>query len=85
MRKQELVHLHGLFAQVRRHCEQVDGRSIDCSTYECLDTVESSIHRGKDEHRIALFALAGAISEELQTPDERKAVSATTRGGTHVE
>jgi len=65
MRKQELVHLHGLLAEVRRYCEREDGRSIDRSEYESLGTDETSIHRGKDQHRLAVSSLAEAITEAL--------------------
>ncbi|ACV10647.1 conserved hypothetical protein [Halorhabdus utahensis DSM 12940] len=70
MRKQELVHLHGLLAEVRRYCEQEDSRSLDLSKYESLGTDEAAIHRGKEQHRSAVFALAEALtegSEEKQT------------------
>ncbi|WEL21169.1 UPF0058 family protein [Halorhabdus sp. BNX81] len=75
MRKQELVHLHGLLAEVRRYCEQDGHRQIDLSKYESLDTDEASIHQGRDQHRSAVFALAEALTEEFE--DTQTVVMAT--------
>jgi hypothetical protein len=62
MRKQELIHLHGLLLEVQKNCTQ----EADLSEYESLGIGASSIYRHKDEHRAAVFALIEAISGDLQ-------------------
>ncbi len=62
MRKQELIHLHGLLLEVQEHCTQ----EADFSEYESLGIEASSIYRHKDEHREAVLALIGAITDDLQ-------------------
>lgn len=61
MRKQALVHLHGLLAEVRTHCTQ----EADFSEYESLAVGPSSVHGNKDEHLEAVFALTTAITDDL--------------------
>lgn len=74
MRKQELIHLHGLVTEVKKYCTQ----EADLSEYESLGTGASSIYRGKDEHREAIFVLLEAITDELS--HERTAVAPATTG-----
>ena len=76
MQKQQLVHVHGLLAAVRRHCVDA-GLDIDCSRYDSLGTDESSLHRDKDAHRMAVFALAEAITTALD--EEQAAVPAVRK------
>lgn len=68
MRKQELIHLHALLAEVEEHCTQ----GADFSEYESLGIGASSIYRRKDDHQEAVFALIEAITDDL--PHERTAV-----------
>ena len=66
MRKDEAVHLHALFRQVRGHLE---GRGwVDPEAFEGYDELGVSplqVHRSKDEHREAMQVLADALSDEL--------------------
>lgn len=67
MRKQELIHLHGLLLEVQKHCTP----EADLSVYESLGIGPTSIYRHKNEHRKAVFALMEAIMDDLyheQTP-----------------
>lgn len=73
MRKQELIHLHGLLMEVARYYKQGDSFSIDLSEYESLETDPSSIHRNKAEHQAAVFALIEAITDDLH--DKQTAVA----------
>lgn len=76
MKKQELIHLHGLLAEVVDWCETTDGISVDVETYEQLDTRPASIHRSKTDHRDAVFTLTQAMAGELQA-EEATTISAS--------
>jgi hypothetical protein len=75
MKKQELIHLHGLLAQVRDHYEQTEESPVDHETYTELGVRPTSIHRSKTEHKEAVFALARGITGEMTV--EEQPVSAT--------
>lgn len=72
MKKQELIHLHGLLAEVSNHFEQRLDEPIDGTEYEEQDVRPTSIHKSKTEHKDAVFAIAagitGAIDEEVTEP-----------------
>lgn len=74
MKKQELVHLHGLLTEVLRYCTQEEeDRAIDLSEYGSLDITPTTIYCSKDEHQRAVFVLSDAITEELD--DEQTAAA----------
>lgn len=70
MKKQELIHLHGLLAQVRNHYEQIEGDEVDHETYTELGVRPTSIHRSKTEHKRAVFALARGITSEMTAEEQ---------------
>jgi hypothetical protein len=61
MKKEELVHLHMLLAQLKKFCEQHD---LDCdfSKYQELDISPFQVHRSKDEHKQAIFVLGTELA-----------------------
>lgn len=65
MKKQELVHLHGLLAEVRSHYEQVQGTEVDDEQYRELGVRPTSIHKSKTDHKAAVMALSDAITTEM--------------------
>jgi len=67
MKKQELIHLHGLLAQVQNHYEQETGGTVDHDEYATLGVQPTSIHRSKTDHKAAVFALARGITSEMET------------------
>ncbi|WP_254544336.1 UPF0058 family protein [Halomarina pelagica] len=71
MKKQELIHLHGLLAQVRDHYQQQMETNIEHETYDELGVRPTSIHKSKTEHKRAVFALANGITSELEIVDEQ--------------
>jgi hypothetical protein len=73
MKKQELIHLHGLLAEVSNYYEEHSG-SIDLSQYEDLSVRPTSIHKSKTEHKRAVFALASGITSDVE-PTETEAVA----------
>ena len=65
MKKQELIHLHGLLAEVRTHYEESNGTEIDHDDYASLGVQPTSIHRSKTDHKAAVFALAGDLTDAM--------------------
>ena len=76
MKKQELIHLHGLLAQVQNHFEEQTGTDVSREEYLELGVQPTSIHKSKTDHKDAVFALANSITEEM-TAEETERVSAT--------
>ena len=66
MKKQELIHLHGLLAEVRKHHEARAGTSPEYEAYESLCVRPTSIHKSKTDHKAAVFALADGITADMQ-------------------
>ncbi|MFC7154689.1 UPF0058 family protein [Halomarina halobia] len=71
MKKQELIHLHGLLAQVRDYYQQQTSNDIEHEMYDELGVRPTSIHKSKTEHKRAVFALATGVTSELETVDEQ--------------
>jgi len=70
MKKQELIHLHGLLAQVSNHVEEIEGAPVDETSYDELGVRPTSIHRSKTEHKRAVFALAECITGEMVADEQ---------------
>jgi len=72
MKKQELIHLHGLLAEISGDFEQHTGKSPRLDDYKELGVRPTSIHRSKTEHKAAVFALAKSITQSMaEVPPER--------------
>ncbi len=71
MKKQELIHLHGLLAEVRNHYEQSAGTEVDDENYRELGVRPTSIHKSKTDHKAAVFALADGITTEMEAKTEQ--------------
>lgn len=65
MKKQELIHLHGLLAEVREKYEQNSGTEVEPDAYDGLGCRPTSIHKSKTDHKRAVFALADGITNEM--------------------
>jgi hypothetical protein len=76
MKKQELIHLHGLLAEVCNHYEQKVGTEVAHTEYVELGIRPTSIHKSKTDHKAAVFALAKGLTDEMSAETERP-VSAT--------
>ncbi|WIV68238.1 UPF0058 family protein [Natrialbaceae archaeon AArc-T1-2] len=76
MKKQELIHLHGLLAEVSNQCTEWDNCRIDLDEYESLGIRPTSIHKSKTDHKDAVFALAGGITQHMRE-EETETVAAT--------
>jgi len=75
MKKQELIHLHGLLAQVQNHYEEQTGNGVEHDKYDRLGVQPTSIHKSKTDHKDAVFALAKGITSEMND-EETERVSA---------
>jgi hypothetical protein len=75
MKKQELIHLHGLLAQVQNHYEEQTGDDVEHDEYDTLGVQPTSIHKSKTDHKDAVFALARGITSEMNE-EETERVSA---------
>ena len=74
MKKQELIHLHGLLAEVSKHYAQTDGE-IELGSYRQLGVRPTSIHKSKTDHKAAVFALARCITDEMAVEAKKEAVA----------
>ncbi len=66
MRKQELIHTHGLLVEVVEYCKS-KGVSPDLEEYEAQQTRPMSIQRSKTDHKDAVFALASGLTDSFET------------------
>ncbi|MFC6904473.1 UPF0058 family protein [Halalkalicoccus tibetensis] len=69
MKKQELIHLHGLLAEVSNHYEQNAGEP-DFEEYDSLGVRPTSIHKSKTDHKAAVFAIATGITSDIDTESQ---------------
>ena len=76
MKKQELIHLHGLLSQVEEHYQETTGNEVEHDRYIELGVRPTSIHKSKTDHKAAVFALADGITSEL-TAEQTERVSPT--------
>jgi hypothetical protein len=65
MKKQELIHLHGLLAEVSTHCELNADLTLELEEYHSLGVRPTSIHKSKTDHKGAVFSLAEGITSSL--------------------
>jgi hypothetical protein len=74
MKKQELIHLHGLLAEVRAQCESWQDEEFDLTEYRTLGVRPTSIHKSKTDHKEAVFRLAEGItaSAKPSSPEEER-------------
>lgn len=65
MQKTELLHLHSLFAELKRHLEREGAIDGPLEPYESMDVRPAHAHKSKGRHREAVMALASGIADEL--------------------
>jgi hypothetical protein len=64
MRKEELIHLHILLAQLKRYFEK-DNLVGEFSRYQSLQISPGHIHRSKAEHKEAIFVLGNELASMI--------------------
>jgi hypothetical protein len=76
MKKQELIHLHGLLAEVGNYYESEHSTEVNLEEYESLGVRPTSIHKSKTDHKAAVFAMAKAITSEMTEAEADEKVAA---------
>lgn len=66
MKKQELIHLHGLLSEVHTQMEAWEDEKLDISEYEAMGVRPTSIHRSKTDHKAAVFEIAEGITTAME-------------------
>lgn len=66
MRKQELIHLHGLFSEIVTHCND-QGMAFELEEYQEIGTRPTSIQHSKTDHSDAVFTLMNSVTDEIPT------------------
>jgi len=74
MKKQELIHLHGLLSEVRAEYDESEETEMDLSDYDEFGVQPTSIHRSKTDHKRAVFELVHGLTDSLS---EQETVTAT--------
>ena len=78
MKKQELIHLHGLLAEVSNDLATYHDVTFELADYESLGVRPTSIHKSKTDHKAAVSTLADELTEELEAvATETEQVTAT--------
>ncbi|MFC4550948.1 MULTISPECIES: UPF0058 family protein [Halorussus] len=75
MKKQELIHLHGLLAEVGNYYEAECNSAVNLDEYESLGVRPTSIHKSKTDHKAAVFAMAKAITSEMNEVESNETVA----------
>ncbi|MEA2033001.1 MAG: UPF0058 family protein [Euryarchaeota archaeon] len=73
MKKEELVHLHMLLAQLKEYCEET-GLDCDFTAYNELDISPFQVYRSKEEHKQAVFVLVtelASMATKTRFPEKR--------------
>ena len=70
MKKQELIHLHGLLAEIHTQVENWDEEEVDLTAYNELGVQPTSIHRSKTDHKAAVFKLAEGITSSMDEAEQ---------------
>lgn len=78
MKKQELIHLHTLLAEVATYCQE-QGQTFDLSSYHEQDIHPMAISEAKADHEAAVLALADGLAGSLKdaTAEESDSVRAS--------
>jgi hypothetical protein len=74
MQKEELIYIHSVLAQVKRHIE-AECVDADFSGYDALHIQPAHVHRSKNDHKRAIFTLGEEIARAIgpgQARDSRR-------------
>ncbi|NPE30626.1 UPF0058 family protein [Methanococcoides sp. SA1] len=76
MQKDELIQLHTLLAQIKRHLES-QSSDYDFSEYRSLSISPVHIHRSKADHKHAIFVLGNHLASII-SDDELSGIGRTS-------
>lgn len=66
MRKDEYLHLHALFVELRHHLQQTGDVPADAfAAYDAYDVTPVGCHRRKDRHHKALIRLRDGVQRTI--------------------
>ncbi|WP_266081771.1 UPF0058 family protein [Haladaptatus caseinilyticus] len=65
MKKQELIHLHGLLVEIRNNYKVRNEETLDFQDYDSAGVHPTSIHHSKSDHKKAVFKLANGLTREM--------------------
>ncbi len=83
MKKTEMVHLHMLLAQLKKHCERT-GLDCDFTKYKEMSISPFQVNRSMKEHKQAIFVLALALlaaTNKKPDADMKEAMKKLTHQG----
>lgn len=66
MKKQELIHLHCLGAEVKKYYEAEVGAPVECDAYAELGIKPTSIYKSKTRHKEGTLALLDSIATQIE-------------------
>jgi hypothetical protein len=72
MKKQELIHLHGLLAEVHTQVEAWEEMPVETPSYDELGVRPTSIHKSKTDHKAAVFELASGITSAMDEEETER-------------
>ena len=76
MKKQELIHLHGLLAEVHTQVEAWEDDDVSLEAYNEPGVRPTSIHKSKTDHKAAVFKLVKGITTSFEEVEQDR-VAAT--------
>lgn len=65
MKKQSLIHVHGLLATTEAHLEDERGITVEYDAYADVDVSPTSIHRSKGSHKRAVLAYVEDVADAV--------------------
>ena len=75
MKKQELIHLHGLLAEVHTQVESWEDEEVPLEAYNELGVRPTSIHKSKTDHKDAVFRLITGITDSFDEEEPTRVVA----------
>lgn len=82
MRKRESLYMHALLALVREEFEEAhDLSTSDSGAYDEMDVRPTAVHRPKETHRRAVFALSDELSARAASATDGSERTGVERGG----
>ncbi|MFB6251800.1 MAG: UPF0058 family protein [Halobellus sp.] len=76
MKKQELIHLHGLLAEVHTQVESWEDEEVPLEAYNELGVRPTSIHKSKTDHKAAVFKLVKGITSSMDEVEQDRVAAA---------
>ncbi|MDY6764695.1 MAG: UPF0058 family protein [Halobacteria archaeon] len=80
MQKNELIHLHSLLVQIKKHVQEREDVDEDqFESYADLETRPVHIHKSKSAHKEAIFVLGEEITEIMDGDENEAGIESRTK------